>query len=123
MLGSRFDLAETLVEIAQRETPVAQTLAGASIEPEPSIAIIDVGEHCAELERQIADVARLVHLNNPKTSFKCPVCESRMRVSGERVLAEFGALDVKRHELECDTCGLPMSRAFHPSIGYHELPR
>ena len=71
----------------------------------------------------MAEVARLVHSSNPRLSFHCPVCRSRMQVSSERVLAEFGDLDVKRHELDCDTCGLTTLRAFHPAVGYSELPR
>ena len=123
MLGSRFDLAETLVEIAQRGPAGAVLPAGAMSEVETAARSGNFGDHCVELERQMAEVARLVHLNHPRLSFKCPICDSRMQVSCETVLSEFGTLDVRNHELDCATCGLTTLRAFHSSIGYQELPR
>ena len=117
MLGSRFDLSETLSVIAERN--------GSSPEGMPAELgpVRDVDVHCDDLEREMVAVARSVHSSNTRVSFKCPVCDSVMQVSDESALTEFGALDVKLHRLECTNCGMLTGRVFHPSVGYHALVR
>jgi len=110
MLGSRFDLIKTVDDIAERKT-----LALKEIDP-PSDAGLDAP--CVELEREIAAVARTLHSTRPRPNLKCPVCDSPMRISAEHTLSEFGALDVKLHQLECTTCGMLTGRMYHPSVGY-----
>ena len=110
MLGSRFDLAQALVDIAQRD---------AALDP-PIGQDAMLGDHCEELEWQMAEVARALHRAHPRTSFKCPICDSRMQLNGGRVMSEFAALGVEQHDLECDTCGLTTMRAYHASHGYQD---
>ena len=111
MLGTRFDLAEALVGIAQRGDSASDSLVGGDAVP---------GVHCGELELQMAEVARALHRAHPRTSCKCPICDSRMQLNGGRVVSEFAALGVEQHDLECDTCGLVTMRAYHASHGYRD---
>ena len=115
MLGSRFDLAETLVEIAQRDA--------VSSPPEAAERDARLGDHCPELEQQIAEVARRLHGADPRTRFSCPICDTRMHLGAGRIMSEFAALGVEQHHLECDTCGLTTMRAFHAAHGYREIER
>lgn len=101
MLGSRFDLSEVLDQFASRSEDT------------------DSEASCLELEREMAAVAKTVHVARTRVLFCCPVCDDDMQVSDERDLSEFGGLDVKLHRLECDTCGMVTGRVYHPSIGYH----
>ena len=114
MLGSRFDLAEAVIEIAQRDAGMLAAASERDVVP---------GDHCAELEMQMAEVARRLHSANPRTSFKCPICDSRMQLSAERVMSEFGALGIEQHDLECDTCGMTTMRAYHATHGYRDIAR
>ena len=101
MLGSRFELSEILDQIAARPDDISSE------------------DSFLELEREMAAVAKTVHVARTRVSFRCPVCDDSMQVSDERDLSEFGGLDVKLHRLQCDTCGMVTGRVYHPSIGYH----
>ena len=130
MLGARFDLAEALDAIAAAREATSAT--GAEVADaegfmgafdqtsEPAMADDQppIDASCEDLEREMVEVARSVHRLS-RVSFKCPVCDSAMAVREERMLSEFGALDVRLHRLACDNCGMLTGRAFHPAVGYH----
>ena len=99
MLGSRFDLSEVLTGLSDRDESNDEA-------------------SCLELEREIVAVAQSVHMARTRISFRCPVCDDAMRLGDERVISEFGGLDVKLHRLECDTCGMLTGRVYHPTVGY-----
>ena len=100
MLGSRFDLSDVLKgATAGGDEPIVES-------------------SCLELEREIAAVAQTVHLACTRIGFRCPVCDSSMRLGDECALSEFGGLNVKLHRLECDNCGMLTGRVFHPEVGY-----
>ena len=99
MLGSRFDLSEVLTGLSARDESNDEA-------------------SCLELEREIVAVAQSVHMARTRISFRCPVCDDAMRLGDERVISEFGGLDVKLHRLECDTCGMLTGRVYHPTVGY-----
>ncbi len=123
MLGSRFDLSETLVEIARRDSNESvKPTSAPEVSPDTTQDAI-FGDHCAELERQMVEVARRLHSVHPRTSFKCPICDSRMQLSAGWIVSEFAALGVEQHGLECDTCGLTTERAYHAAHGYQDILR
>lgn len=132
MLGSRFDLNETLDAIAaargsldahSAETGFEEhgTAEERSVVRENERHAIEVS--CRDLESEMVALAHTVHRRSTRMTFKCPVCDSVMDVSEEQSLSEFGALDIKLHRLVCDNCGMSTGRAFHPSVGYRALAR
>ena len=112
MLGSRFDLVETINLIAERHVAEDQ-----------STSHVDVNSRCNELEREMMKVAVSVHSSNTRVNIRCPICDERMAIKDERPVAEFGSLDVRLHKLECTACGMATGRVFHPAVGYRDLIR
>ena len=115
MLGTRFDLAETVVELAQR------TREALAIEAAEREAVL--GDYCHELENQIAEVARRFHSAKRHTGFSCPIWDNGMHLHGKQHSAEFVVPGFEQHDLECDSCGLTTTRHFHAVHGYHDLAR
>jgi hypothetical protein len=118
MLGSHFDLTETVAEIAQRNDPLdAQQDVGPSAAGAASPLRFDT------LERDIIQVAVQIHSRRSAVRYKCPICDEPMNVKAEEALPEFGSLEVKLHRLACTSCGMATGRLFHPAVGYQELAR
>ena len=46
-----------------------------------------------------------------------------MVVRAETDLPRFAHLDIKVHDLACDTCGMRTERAYHPTVGYKVIAR
>ena len=139
MLGSRFDLAETLASIAEARAAAEQDNVTISIESAehfvPAHETPDVDREqteadqglielsCVDLERELVEMAHQVHQRTSRIRFNCPVCDSVMDVCAAEHLPEFGALDIQLHRLACDHCGMLTGRAFHPDVGYQALHR
>ena len=124
MLGSRFDLVETVNTIAERNGTDRHPEYGLSdLAFGSSDASVEVNAKCVELEREMIEVAVSVHSMNARLQFKCPVCDERMSLRNEETISEFGSLDIKLHKLECTCCGMSTGRIFHPALGYRELHR
>lgn len=80
-------------------------------------AVVGLPKRLAELESRVKSLeeAKGDAKPNPRD---CPGCGARMQVVGERRHGALGPVGGKIHDMQCDGCGMRVSRDYLPSEGY-----